>query len=113
VFAVRTGRVRVHAGERCGVGVTLVGDDGFSYLYCHLALAAVKTGSRVAAADVLGLSGDSGNARGVPHLHFQVRDRAGRSRCPQRMLLAWYGGADVPSTAAPVAGCWFPRDRAA
>jgi len=108
VFAAASGRVRVHAGERCGHGVTVEGGDRFRYVSCHLDRVSVDDGQPVEAGDVLGLSGDTGNARGVPHLHFHVRDPSGRYVCPQGLLLAWYEGRRPPPGAWRVTeGCSF------
>ncbi|PIK94067.1 peptidase M23 [Synechococcus sp. 60AY4M2] len=45
---------------------------GLETLYAHLSQIQVQEGQRVAAGEVIGLSGDSGCASG-PHLHFEVR----------------------------------------
>lgn len=111
LFAVHGGRVTVHRGRRCGEGVSIEGDDRHRYVYCHLSVVAVGTGDRVEAGDVLGLSGDTGNAIGVPHLHFHIRAPGGAYVCPQPAFLAWWAGNDVsPREAGPWGRCWFPRD---
>lgn len=110
VFAAHAGRVSVHDGERCGLGVSVAGDDGRRYVYCHLSVVSVAHAERVRAGDVLGLSGDTGNARGVPHLHFHILDRWGRYLCPQDLLLSWYEGRSPHSMAWRITeGCFFPR----
>lgn len=111
VFAAHGGRVALHEGERCGLGVTVAGLDGRRYVSCHLSALSVSDGIMVAAGDVLGLSGDTGNARGIPHLHFHVVDAVGYL-CPQALLLAWYEGREGPERAWRVRdGCFFARDR--
>lgn len=56
-----------------GKGVTIKGDDGYEYYYAHLSEFAVENG-RVQQGDVVGYTGDSGNAvGGAPHTHFQIR----------------------------------------
>jgi murein DD-endopeptidase MepM/ murein hydrolase activator NlpD len=60
---------------RGGIAVAIVGDDGVRYYGSHLASVApgITVGARVSAGDVLGTTGDSGNARGTPpHLHFGI-----------------------------------------
>lgn len=104
VFAAAAGRARVVAGERCGRGVAIEGDDGYRYVSCHLDRVSVEDERRIEAGDVIGLSGDTGNARGVPHLHFHVRDRSGRYLCPQPLLLAWY------ERRTPPPGAWRTTD---
>jgi murein DD-endopeptidase MepM/ murein hydrolase activator NlpD len=46
--------------------------DGTIGAYSHLHSVLVKTGDRVQAGQVLGLSGNTGQTGGVPHLHFHV-----------------------------------------
>jgi len=45
--------------------------------YCHLSRADVKVGQKVKKGEQIGLTGDSGNARGMrgtdAHLHFEIR----------------------------------------
>jgi murein DD-endopeptidase MepM/ murein hydrolase activator NlpD len=53
-----------------GNGVHLLGDDGNRYYYAHLddfgQLGRVEQG------DVIGYVGDTGNAAGTSHLHFEI-----------------------------------------
>lgn len=76
-----------------GYMIRLQGDDGRRYSYVHLnddtpgtnddaagpehayAPGLVK-GSRVVRGQLLGYLGDSGNAKGTPHLHFEIHDPA-------------------------------------
>ena len=65
--------------------------------YAHLSSAAVKAGERVEAAQVIGATGESGNACGMPvadqHLHFEVRTepRPGRGLAGRISPLELYG----------------------
>jgi len=65
-----------HAGWMSGYGLTLIVDHGrgVETRYAHLGALArrVKPGARVRAGEILGRTGDSGNATGV-HLHYEVR----------------------------------------
>lgn len=54
-----------------GTFVVVRHDDHLSTIYGHLSVARVRDGQRVAAGDVIGEVGSSGNSTG-PHLHFQV-----------------------------------------
>ncbi len=53
-----------------GNGVFLLGDDGNRYYYAHLD--AFGTLGQVSQGDVVGYVGDTGNASGTPHLHFEI-----------------------------------------
>lgn len=110
VFAAHAGVVLTHHGSRCGLGVTVTSPDGYRSVSCHLSVVSVDAESRVRAGDVLGLSGDTGNATGVPHLHFHLRDGAGRYVCPQPLFRAWSRGIDEAPVEKPAySGCSFPR----
>ena len=61
--------------QRGGLYVSIIGGDGIRYYGSHLSKVAVgiKPGLSVAAGDVLGLVGTSGDARGTtPHVHFGI-----------------------------------------
>jgi murein DD-endopeptidase MepM/ murein hydrolase activator NlpD len=63
-------------GELGGRTVWLETDDGVRFYYAHLQdiVDALDRGDRVAAGDLLGTVGNSGNARKTaPHLHFEIR----------------------------------------
>ncbi|HXA28813.1 MAG TPA: M23 family metallopeptidase [Candidatus Angelobacter sp.] len=55
-----------------GLHVVLDSGDGLTTLYAHLDSATVHDGDEVAAGDVIGQVGSTGNSTG-PHLHFEVR----------------------------------------
>lgn len=57
----------------CGVGVVLAHPAFKRWTaYCHLTRAVVATGQTVARGERIGLSGASGNAAGVPHVHLEL-----------------------------------------
>ncbi|WP_052442679.1 M23 family metallopeptidase [Streptacidiphilus neutrinimicus] len=60
-------------GGAYGHWIVLRLPDGHFALYAHMSRLDVHTGDHVAAGSRLGLSGESGNARG-PHLHFEIRN---------------------------------------
>jgi murein DD-endopeptidase MepM/ murein hydrolase activator NlpD len=66
---------RVQRQERdiAGIWVGLTHPSGISSLYVHLSRIDVERGQRVERGQVVGLSGDTGNARGKPHLHLNLR----------------------------------------
>lgn len=73
LFAIEGGVIERQGNSRLGgLSVYLLGDSGARYYYTHLdELGPQVAGERVVAGDVVGAVGDSGNARGTPHLHFQ------------------------------------------
>jgi murein DD-endopeptidase MepM/ murein hydrolase activator NlpD len=80
-YAVGAGKVvTVSSGGDYGlVIVHLFKHDGGNYYaaYCHMKSATVKPGDTVTGGQMIGLTGDSGNAKGMrgpdSHLHFEVR----------------------------------------
>jgi murein DD-endopeptidase MepM/ murein hydrolase activator NlpD len=75
VHAVRDGRVIFAGGDACcsyGYYVILEHDDGWTSLYAHLSAFGVAWGDHVLQGEVIGLSGETGKARGA-HLHFELR----------------------------------------
>lgn len=91
--------------QTCGIGISVAGDDGARYIYCHGSrLNGVEVGQTVVAGELLMWSGNSGRS-GAPHLHFELRVD-GRQRCPQQLLRGLYEtdrGVDV--TALPDRQC--------
>lgn len=67
--------------------VYLAGDDGHRYYYAHLD----RWGElgRVRPGDVIGYMGDTGNAVGVPHLHFEIRPGGGPNVNPYPTVRAY------------------------
>jgi len=72
VFAMAQGTVRF-AGTMRGFGNVVWIDHGGSILsvYAHLSAIRVRQGQRIRRGELLGLSGQSGDAT-APHLHFEV-----------------------------------------
>lgn len=54
------------------VGVTLLGGVRYQWMVAHLSVIGVSQGQHVAAGQLVGLSGATGNVTG-PHVHFEVR----------------------------------------
>ena len=113
LFAMTSGTVTVALADegRCGGTVVITGNDGHSYVSCHLSSVMVVSGQEVAAGQQIGLSGGmpgaigAGNTTG-PHLHQAIRVN-GVSICPQAVLVAIYAGAPIDPAGAPRSGCTF------
>lgn len=71
IVAVVNGVVTFKQNNLGGNAASLAGDNGNRYYYAHFARYE-GTSRRVAQGDVIGYNGDSGNAAGTNHLHFQV-----------------------------------------
>ncbi|MDN7120966.1 peptidoglycan-binding protein [Nocardioides sp. ChNu-153] len=102
-YAVTGGTATATSNSRCGNGVSLVA-GGVTYLYCHFSSHAFSGTRTVAAGQLLGRTGNTGNSTG-PHLHFQIT-AGGALRCPQAFALALYDGRTPPSPSSlPTSGC--------
>lgn len=82
--------VVVQAGDNSlgGHTVTLLGSGGWRHYYAHLDRPTpLRVGALVAAGEVVGLVGNSGNARTTPsHLHYGVYARGGAAVNPYPLL---------------------------
>jgi murein DD-endopeptidase MepM/ murein hydrolase activator NlpD len=70
VVAPVSGTVSHRGNSIGGLSFHLSGDNGHYYYGTHLSR--YGQSGRVAAGTVIGYVGDSGNARGMPHLHFEI-----------------------------------------
>ena len=96
---------RLGTGTLGGNKLWVVGESGTEYYYAHLSAFAdgVRDGTRVAAGDIVGYVGDTGNAKGTsPHLHFEIHPNGGDAVNPYPLLKAAYGNRPVARAVAPV-----------
>jgi hypothetical protein len=104
--ATENGRIKLHTtSARAGCMLYLFGASGTTYLYIHLNndvttendnrgkcvaggsyWPGLKDGAKVAAGQALGYVGDSGDADGTPHLHFEIHPNDGGPTNPYPYL---------------------------
>jgi hypothetical protein len=94
-----------HCDETCGVGLSVDGDDGARWIYCHgTNLNGLAVGDTVTTGQLLMWSGNSGRS-GAPHLHLELRVDD-QQRCPQQLLATIYrGSGSVAAVNLPSRGC--------
>jgi murein DD-endopeptidase MepM/ murein hydrolase activator NlpD len=72
-----SGTVSHRGNSTGGLSWHLDGDDGHYYYGTHLSAYANQGAGHVVAGTVIGYVGDTGNARGTPHLHFEIHPNGG------------------------------------
>ena len=93
--------------SRCGIGVTILDDDGHRWTYCHATNLTdiIQPGAYIAAGQQLMWSGNTGRSYG-PHLHMQLRTSDGELRCPQPLLESLYVNQQgIDPLSLPTTGC--------
>jgi murein DD-endopeptidase MepM/ murein hydrolase activator NlpD len=87
IYAVTSGIWDVRSyGSSAGNWAMLRGDNGHVYYYMHLQSHQVGDGARVSAGQLTGTNGDTGNARGTPHLHFEYHPGGGGAVNPYPLV---------------------------
>lgn len=71
VVAPVSGVVKRSSSGSGGLTFNLRASDGFTYIGMHLSAHGAE--GAVQAGDVIGYVGDTGNARGTDHLHFEIQ----------------------------------------
>lgn len=69
-----------------GYMIFLEGDDGNSYRYMHNQENLISVGQRVEVGDQIATVGDTGNATGTPHVHFEVHPGGGAAVNPYPLV---------------------------
>ena len=87
VVAITSGAVTLASyGSSSGNWIILSGSDGNSYWYMHNQENLVTAGSSVAAGQQIATLGDTGNAAGTPHLHFEYHPGGGAAVNPYPLV---------------------------
>ncbi|HEX6569169.1 MAG TPA: M23 family metallopeptidase, partial [Acidimicrobiales bacterium] len=81
-----SGTVEHSSSSLGGLTWTLHGDDGSTYYGMHLSGFENDGTGWVAAGTVIGYVGDSGNAAGTPHLHFEYHPGGGSAANPYSLV---------------------------
>jgi murein DD-endopeptidase MepM/ murein hydrolase activator NlpD len=87
IYAVVSGLVNFKQNRLGGNAASLVGDNGNRYYYAHFA-AYEGASRRVTQGEVIGYNGDTGNAAGTPHLHFEIHPGGGLAVNPTPSIRA-------------------------
>ena len=90
IYAYESGTVtRLYGSSLGGISLYLQGDSGNLYYYTHLSgyASGTSAGQRVSAGEHVAYNGDTGNAAGMPQLHFEVMPGGGGNVNPYPYVL--------------------------
>jgi murein DD-endopeptidase MepM/ murein hydrolase activator NlpD len=111
LLAVANGTLHTIGFNRLGgYRIWLRDEQGNEFYYAHLSAYSplAVEGAKVKAGDVIGFVGDTGDAKGTPHLHFEIHPASMLSRgydgvvAPYPILLAWKRSEDISFSAGRV-----------
>jgi hypothetical protein len=117
IYAVRGGRVIAFttndtnsygdtSRDSCGLGITILDEQGVQWTYCHASAHTVNQGDSVAPGQQILASGNTGNSS-APHVHLQIR-ADGALRCPQPLMESLYSsGVGIDPHTLPTTGCSY------
>jgi peptidoglycan LD-endopeptidase LytH len=83
-----SGTLEQHSSSAGGLAWYVHGDDGNTYYGAHLSSYENQGAGWVEAGTVIGYVGDSGNAAGTPHLHFEYHPGGGSAVNPYSLVAA-------------------------
>jgi hypothetical protein len=107
VRAPAAGRAELTGEIVGGISVYVTTDDGTYYYMTHLSGFApdLHTGDAVTQGQVVGFTGNSGNAAGGPaHVHFEIHPGGGAAVNPKPILDQWVAEALAAATASAGGG---------
>jgi hypothetical protein len=97
----------VNGCSTCGIGLTIVDDQGTRWTYCHGSNLHFTRGSQVETGTLILTSGNTGRS-GTPHLHLEIRTADSIQRCPQDLVATLYrAGLGLESRSLDASGCSF------
>jgi murein DD-endopeptidase MepM/ murein hydrolase activator NlpD len=85
IYAIEGGTItRLSGNHLGGISLYLQAHDGTVYYYTHLAgyVDGLVAGTQVETGEQVAYNGDTGNARGIPHLHIEVLPGGGANVNP-------------------------------
>lgn len=89
VYAAQSGTVSHSSSDLGGIQAYVYGDGGDTTFYAHLqGYGGTPSGGPASAGSLIGYVGDTGNASGTPHLHFEYHPGGGGAVNPYPYLLA-------------------------
>jgi murein DD-endopeptidase MepM/ murein hydrolase activator NlpD len=89
VYAAQSGTVSHSSSDLGGIQAYVYGDGGDTTFYAHLqGYGGTPSGGHASAGTLIGYVGDTGNATGTPHLHFEYHPGGGGAVNPYPYLLA-------------------------